>query len=111
MSLTSKSNVHISPRIQEFIEKSQQQKLLVGLLVMDRHVYSNIDSGLVLLPKVDLFPNSDPNYIFDNAHEISLHDFLAPCYQLARSPRLEYRLEDFHAKVVLHATTYGIQMA
>jgi hypothetical protein len=55
-----KSNVFTSPRAQEFIEKSLQQKLLVGLLVMDKQVHPDIDGGHGRLLEVDLFRDIDP---------------------------------------------------
>jgi hypothetical protein len=45
-------NVLTSLRTQEFVEESLQQKLLVGLLVMDKQVHLDIDGG-------DLFCGSD----------------------------------------------------
>jgi hypothetical protein len=96
-----KTNVLTSPRTQEFIEESQKQKFLVGLLVMDIQVHPNINSG-----------HSDPNEVLGNIHEMSLHVFLAPHYQLAtRSPRLERRLKDFHTKAASHMGTFVVQMA
>jgi hypothetical protein len=50
-----KINVFTSPRIQEFVEESQQQKLLVGLLVRDRQVYPDIDGGYGCLLKINYF--------------------------------------------------------
>ena len=55
------SHISKNPRIQEFVEKLQQQKLLVGLLVVDRYVHPNIDGGHILLPKVEMFLGSDLN--------------------------------------------------
>jgi hypothetical protein len=59
-----KTNVFTSPRTQEVVKALQQQKLLVGLLVMDRHVHPDISGchgrhGRLL--EVDLFRNIDPN--------------------------------------------------
>jgi hypothetical protein len=56
-----KTNVFTSPRTQEFVEESQQQRLLIGLLVMDRQVHPDIDGGHGCLPEVDLFRGIDPN--------------------------------------------------
>jgi hypothetical protein len=56
-----KSNVFTSPRAQEFIEKSLQQKLLVGLLVMDKQVHPNIDGGCDRILEVHLFYYIDSN--------------------------------------------------
>jgi hypothetical protein len=49
------------PHIQEFVEESQQQKLLIGFLVMDRQVHPDINGGHVLFLEVELFLDSDPN--------------------------------------------------
>jgi hypothetical protein len=107
-----KTNVLTSPRTQEFIEESQKQKFLVGLLVMDIQVHPNINSGHGCLSKIDLLHNSDPNEVLGNIHEMSLHVFLAPHYQLAtRSPRLERRLKDFHTKAASHMGTFVVRMA
>jgi hypothetical protein len=56
-----KTNVLTSPRIQEFGEESKQQKLLVDLLVIEKHVHLDIDGGHGRLLEVNLFHNIDPN--------------------------------------------------
>jgi hypothetical protein len=107
-----KTNLLICPRIQEFVEKSLQQKPLANFLVINRQIHTNIDGGHSRLLEVDLFLGSDPNQVFDNDYEMSLHNLLVLRYQLAtRSPRLERCLEDFHAKATLHVATYVVQMA
>jgi hypothetical protein len=50
-----------SPRTQEFVEESQQQKLLVGLLVIVRQVHPNIDGGHGHFLEIDLFRSINPN--------------------------------------------------
>jgi hypothetical protein len=55
-----KINVFTSPRFQEFVEELQQQKLLVGLLVINRQVHLDIDGGHGCMSKVDLFYIIDP---------------------------------------------------
>jgi hypothetical protein len=56
-----KTNVFTSPRTEEFGEESKQQKLFVGLLVMDTQVHLDINGGHCHLHEVDLFYGIVPN--------------------------------------------------